>query len=398
MNKRKLVVFLVCALSVSILAVGIGGPKSWDQQLIKVVAAQKLGGIDKRILQEPYEIQALLIDFSDDLELVLKAWISIERYGDQAREVLLTYGEEPTFKEILKDYGEGIIPVIKYFMEHQLLSLTVRHSIERVTEKAKSWFSGMIDKLSGKEAPQETKEPLPTQPETMDPRLRGLYAIQFIKEEGHHFLGQFSIDKNGKAHWIQVDRVGQAALSLFTSGLRNLEAKIKVQEEISSADVFWAGVDVLAIGVTATKIYKMAKLSRAGAKITAMTKGTVLMSRAAKAGQVLGRVLKWGRTAAILATGYVLVTNPNLLVSFAGNLAEWLEKSTGIPAWLVQTIFLTTVGFVFLSIVWPFLKIVVWLSSNILSLVEPAKRRFPARSQKPYGQVGTRHLQPAQAR
>jgi hypothetical protein len=69
-------------------------PVSYVEQLIRVQAEQELGPIDPRILEEPAQVQAILLDYAADKEpvrkeLVLKAWIALSRYPATAREILL---------------------------------------------------------------------------------------------------------------------------------------------------------------------------------------------------------------------------------------------------------------------------------------------------------------------
>lgn len=69
----------------------------------------------------------MLLDYAgdDDLnatslrgELVLKAWIAFSKYPEQAPEVFRLYGSDPAFQKILRNYGEIVVPVIKYFLDN----------------------------------------------------------------------------------------------------------------------------------------------------------------------------------------------------------------------------------------------------------------------------------------
>ena len=42
------------------------------------------------------------------------------QYRETARQILLLYGAEPEFREILKTYGDAVFPVIQYFRENDV--------------------------------------------------------------------------------------------------------------------------------------------------------------------------------------------------------------------------------------------------------------------------------------
>ena len=114
----------------------------------------ELGHIDSRILDEPLHVQATLLDYSGNKELVLKAWIALSKYQATAREILLLYGSEPEFQEILRKYGDEVIPVIQYFRENDVWTIkaidATGKAIGSVIEAAKELWNCLQQRKSVK--------------------------------------------------------------------------------------------------------------------------------------------------------------------------------------------------------------------------------------------------------
>jgi hypothetical protein len=237
-------------------------------------------------------VQAILLDYSRDKELVLKAWIALSKYPATAREILLLYGSEPEFQEILRAYGDAVIPVIQYFREND--RWTIR-----------------------------------TRPGEQGPKERGWFAVGFIKHEGHDFLGQFVVDKEGKAKWNQTDRIVKALTSFFTSGVRNLETKVDLGQDLTAADAFWAGLDVAMIAVPAKILMSGKAVARSGQELGFATRTRLVAPRLLPRGEMFRKLGTYGAAAAAL---YVVVRHPSLLNSVFAELAELI----GISPWLVQ--------------------------------------------------------------
>ena len=86
---------IVAALAISLS----WRPSSYVEQLIRIQTKQELAHIDIRILNEPVQVQAMLLDYAGDQELLLKAWIALAKYPATSREILLLYGSESEFRE-----------------------------------------------------------------------------------------------------------------------------------------------------------------------------------------------------------------------------------------------------------------------------------------------------------
>ena len=117
---RKILILLTLATLASLAIYHFWAPLPYAERLVRIQAEQDLGRIDERITAEPLEIQAQLLDYSSDQELTLKAWIALSKYDRSAREIFQLYGSEPEFKDILRTYGDAIIPVIQYFRDHEV--------------------------------------------------------------------------------------------------------------------------------------------------------------------------------------------------------------------------------------------------------------------------------------
>ena len=290
-------------------------PAPYVEQLIRIQAAQELAHIDRAILDEPAQVQAILLDYAADKELVLKAWIALSKYPATSREILLLYGSEPEFKDILRRYGDAVIPVIQYFRENDVWTVKAMQS---VTEAARNIW----DRVTGKERAN-------AKPVELGPTERGWVAVNFIKSEGHDFLGQFSVHPDGKARWNQTDRIVKALASFFTSGVRNLETRIDLGQDVTAADAFWAGLDVALIAVPAKIILSGKAVAQTGKPLTFAARTRLLAPRLLPRGEILRKLGAYG---VVAATVYVVARHPSLLNSVFAELANL----AGISPWLVQ--------------------------------------------------------------
>lgn len=290
-------------------------PLSYVEQLIRIQAEQELGHIDPGILNEPLQVQATLLDYSGDKELVLKAWIALSKYQGTAREIVLLYGSEPEFREILRTYGDAVIPVIQYFRENDVWTVKAMQSVAEAVRKIWGIVTG--------------SEPERAKPVVLGPTERGWIAVNIIKHEGHDFLGQFVVDKEKKAKWNQTDRIVKALASLFTGGLRRLETKRDLGEDITTADVFWAGLDVAMVAVPAKLLVSGRAVARSGKELSLTTRTRLFAPRLLSKGQIFR---KFGAYGAAAATLYIVATNPSLLNSVFAEIANLI----GISPWVVQ--------------------------------------------------------------
>jgi hypothetical protein len=328
MKFRKPLLFFVIATVASLAICQLWERASYEEKLIRIQVEQEVAYIDKAIMNEPVEVQLMLLDYSRDKELTLKAWIALSKYPEKAREILSLYGSEPEFKEILINYGESIIPPIQYFQENDVWSVkaisSIADGIEITKEAAKSLWNG----ITGNE---QTSSNSTTQAQTAEfgPEQRGWYAVNFIKQEGHHFLGQFVVDKDKKVKWVQTERILEGVTSFFASGLRTLETKYDLGDEITTGDVFWAGVDV-AVVAGSLKLLRAGKaVARSGKELSFVSRTRIFASRLLSEGKIFQKLGKYGAEA---ATAYIIVAHPSLINSAFAEAA----KMMGLNPWLIR--------------------------------------------------------------
>lgn len=343
-------------------------PEPYAEQLIRVQAEQELAHIDAAILNEPLQVQATLLDYSGDKELVLKTWIALSKYPTAAREILTLYGSEREFRDILRTYGDGIIPVIQYFRENNVWTVRVMDAtgkaVQSVVEAAKKFWG----RVTGSDT-EISRAVTQTKPVALGPTERGWYAVNFIKDEGHNFLGQFALNKDMKAVWNQTDRIVKASTSFFTSGVRNLETRRDLGENITSSDVFWAGLDVAIILAPAKLLISGKAIARSGQELNFVTRTRLFAPRMLLKGAMFQKLGKYG---AVAATLYIVVTNPSLLNSVFGELADLI----GVSPWVMQvvgwSVLIAVLIYVFSWLLVPMAKIALFLVRLLQRSPKPA--------------------------
>lgn len=324
MQLRKPLVFLAVALAASLLICRTWAPVPYNEQLIRLQVLDKLMWLDTSVLAEPIAIQGQLLDYAHDKTLLMKAWIAIAKYPTMTREVLADYGSEPEFQEILRRYGESVIPVIVYFRQNDLTSLRVAvatgNAVQNLTGLAKELWA----RVTGSASP-DAVAPAPE----LDPMRRGWMAVNFIRQEGHDLLGQFVVTPDLKIKRNQTDRFLKALTAFFSSGIRDLETKSDLGAEISKADYFWAGLDIAVIALPA-RLLRAGKLaSRSGGEVSLATRTRIFAPRLVQNARMFKELGKYG---AFAATIYVVVTHPSLINSLFAELAEF----AGLNPLLVQ--------------------------------------------------------------
>jgi hypothetical protein len=392
-TKRTAIMILgaaMCALVISFLSDNL----SYEERLIRAGLKDAFGPESHGLLNESLEMQALFLDYSESMELALKARIAIMKYGDDARKVLLTYGEEPQFKEILSKYGENIIPIVQYFIENDPFSVRVIHAAQDFVRNVADGAKKIWDKLSGAKGDGAAVAATPEE-QKFGPIERGWYAIQNIRSHGHDFLGQFAVNADNKAVWIQTERLIEGVSGFFLSGIKNLETRYALDEQIRAADLFWAGVDV-AVFVSAVKALRAVKVARAG--------------EAARAGEIAGQAMRVGNAAgksgkgltllnrtkllagrlipknalgkAILKSGaavgllYVAATNPAILNSIFAEGADLLGINPHLLKVACWAVLIYAICLPLTPILRVVLPVLVWLSSMLASALGYLQRLF----------------------
>lgn len=342
---KKLFLIVGLAVLIAVISTASSNPMPVEERLIRVQAEDILGEFPD-LENEPLELQAALLDMAQDELLLLKARAAFLRYPEMTRELFPLYGPEQEFREILRSYSENILPPIYYFLSRPIGSIELMNT-------AASKYQNLRDFLTGNGESPEKQTTAGT--DSLLPAERGWYAIQFIKSEGHDFLGQFVVSQEGEVTWVRTERILENVNQFFASGIRNLEIQYRTGADISAADIGQASVDVL---IFASAL----KMLRAGRALAVSTKGAArgtrsatLSTRLANSGRMVlnsGRYAKWP---ALIGGGYLLVAHPGIINDILTEVADIL----GYPAWLIQFL-----GWLLLLV--PVLYIASWVMRLLL--------------------------------
>ncbi len=313
---RKLY-FVAAVLLVAFTISLASKPLPFEERLVELQVQRANPELALSVADEPLEVKAVILDYEDNPILQLKAHAALLRYPHLVREILPLYGDEPEFQDILLLYGDSIFPPIHYFLHNEVLSLSVVHYARtRIDSMRDRWRSGTDTAL-----PAAVRE-------GVTPEQRGWYAIGFIREEGHDFVGQFVVGEDGAPQWIQSERFLEAATSFLAGGFRDLEVKLRSGQEVTGVDYGWAALDALVV-VGTVKLVRMGRAATAaGRPMSLSTRTVALTSRVARSGKL--HWLRHGTVPALLVTAYVVVTNPQLISDLLAATAALL----GIPEFL----------------------------------------------------------------
>ncbi|PXX91107.1 hypothetical protein DIT71_10415 [Marinobacter vulgaris] len=335
-------VILGVALLVAALASSGYQPVPIEQKLISIQAREALPGFDG-IEDEPVEVQAAILDLGNDPLTLLKAEAALLAYPLMARAVLPLYAAEPEFQEVLRTFGENALPPIHYFIHNPVSSIEWMNQAARQYQRARNY----IAEWRGEETARlDDAEPL-------SPEERGWYAINFIRNEGYDFLGQFVVDASGRTQWVQTERVTEGIAQFFTSGVRQLEADFRTGEDISASDIGWASVDVL-VFASAVKVVRAgstaAKATR-GARFS--TRSAALAARITGGGRLVLSSARYAKWPVILGAGYLVVTHPSLINDFFAGVADVLGVSPVLMQLAGWLLILVPVLYILSWLLWP---------------------------------------------
>lgn len=294
--------------------------------------------------------------------LVLKVKAAMLRYPAMARELLPIYASSSEFKEILREYGEPVLPAIHYFFSNPIYSIEWMSKAGKQYESIKSWFVNS-------ENDPPASEPAPEVAQSLTPADRGWHAIQYIRAEGHDFIGQFVVNPEGQVEWIMTERVIEGLTQFFSSGIRQLETRYKMDEQIGASDIGWASLDVLVFASTV----KVLRVGRNVAVTTQTasrgTRSAALTARVISGGRLVLNGARYAKWPLWLGGAYLVFTHPSLINDFLAEVASII----GIPAFALQFLgwflLLLPVLFLIRSLLWfarPFIKIGLWSFSLLL--------------------------------
>ncbi len=347
---KKLFLLTALALLSAWLITLAWTPMSPRERAIAIQASEAPAPVAAALKNEPVPVQAVVLGYGDDPVLQLKARTALLAYPQLAREVLPLYGAQPEFREVLRRYGEAVLPPIAYFLRNDVYSLHVMRYAARMTDAAKQAVRDLRG-ASGRDGavPQEAsaKAARPADDDALTPALRGWYAVNFIKDGGHDFLGQFVVDEHGQPKWLQSERILEGVNGFFASGVRNLENKYKTDQEIGAGDVGSAALDGLFVA-GAVKLLRFGRAAAtagegatAGGRTAAIAagEGATAGTRTAEIGSALSRAgrfgmnaVRYGKWPAIALTAYLAVKHPGIINDTLAGLASL----AGVPTWFGQ--------------------------------------------------------------
>lgn len=323
---RKLLLILGISVIVALLSTVTSRPMLIEERLIQIQAENTLREFP-RIEKEPLEVQAALLDMADDELLLLKARAAYLRYPAMTREVFPLYGPEPEFREILRLYGENILPPIHYFLSKPVGSIELMNDLASKYQAALEFFTGGEETDNSTGGQQNT-----SRKEKLTPEERGWYAVRFIQEEGHDFLGQFVFNEQGDVIWVRTERVLENINQFFASGIRNLEIQHRTGDDVTASDIGWASVDVL-VFASALKVLRVGRAVAVSSRGAARgTRSAALAARLTTSGRMLMTTARYAKWPAVIGVGYLVVTHPGIINDVLAEVAEVM----GYPVKLVQ--------------------------------------------------------------
>lgn len=304
-------------------------PEAIEGRLVKLQTAEAYPD-NERLSTQPLEVQAVMLDYRHDTLLRLKAEAGLTEVPELAHEVLVRFGAEPEFQDVLRQYGSAAFLPIYYFMHNEVRSLEWREAAVRQWQAVKAHAHEFWEEGSGN-TQQSSEFDARQMGSDLTPEQRGWYAVNLVAEEGHDFLGQFTQDDRGEVKWLQSERWLEAGNNLFAGGIRQLETQWQRGQPLSYGDFGWALADG-AVMVSAVKVLRMGRAgSMAVGSTTQVSRGTVLATRAGAASRLVkvGRYAKWP---VVMAGSYLVIRHPALLDDGMALLAE----TFGYPVWLVR--------------------------------------------------------------
>ena len=323
---RKLLLILGISVIVALLSTVTSRPMLIEERLIQIQAENTLREFP-RIEKEPLEVQAALLDMADDELLLLKARAAYLRYPAMTREVFPLYGPEPEFREILRLYGENILPPIHYFLSKPVGSIELMNDLASKYQAALEFFTGGEETDNSTGGQQNT-----SRKEKLTPEERGWYAVRFIQEEGHDFLGQFVFNEQGDVIWVRTERVLENINQFFASGIRNLEIQHRTGDDVTASDIGWASVDVL-VFASALKVLRVGRAVAVSSRGAARgTRSAALAARLTTSGRMLMTTARYAKWPAVIGVGYLVVTHPGIINDVLAEVAEVM----GYPVKLMQ--------------------------------------------------------------
>jgi hypothetical protein len=335
MKKRSLFLAATAAVAATFISL-TWQPLSFQERAVQLQIEQSPPDLVAVLNKEPLGVKAVLLDYANDPVLRFKAQAAVLKYPQFAREILPLYGDAPEFQEILLAYGESVLPPIDYFLNHDVYTTDLAHHAGRKITSLKTFarrLLGAPEQRNG--AVQAAPQASATQDESeaekpLTREQRGWYAVNYIRGEGHDFLGQFVVDGQGQPKWIQSERLLEDASALFMRGIKDLETKAQTHQTVTAGDVGSATLDMFVMA-SAIKLVRLGEAAAASDKsLSISTRTAALSSRAARGTRLALKIAQYGKWPALAVTAYMALRHPSIISDALADLAHLL----GLPTWL----------------------------------------------------------------
>lgn len=336
-------IFVLACVAGTTLAM-LHDPFAFERQIVRADAEWSENcGVNKGELRQATAAQnAVCAEWGKEV------YVYSLRYPDRLPVLYGLYGNLPEFHEVVDRHGHQVVPIIWSYLESGSTTEQLQHDVGRAVSEI----------LAGRMPPLES--------EPLSPIEHGARAIVRLRHNGHDMLAQYAV-VDGEVEVMPVTTTLRSIERFLLGGVKSLEGKLVRGEETTAADYGHAVLDVAVIALGghaivvglkrgAAKGAAKAVTAKGGGKVAAVKVTAVARTAAVGAGKAFWAV---GRkvlpAAAVLGTGYLMVTKPQLLAG-AGTL---ILQTMGVPVYTAAAIVWGAMLFIVLSVfrllVWPFL-------------------------------------------
>jgi hypothetical protein len=302
---RTLIPSVVCAIVAAMWCSLNADTRSFEERLERALISEQVAASESGC-----SVSQRVIDKADTALLSIclvhgmDAFLAVTKYREQGLKLFALYGDEPELRLAIERYGSQVIPVVAYFLENGSAYYQGKQAIGDAVSR---WWAG---EGVGWRYSNITREQI------------GLIALHQIMQRGNEMLAEFEI-VDGIAKSRPVTNVLFGAKDFFLGGVFNLEKILVRGKRLPTLmELGEAGADAI---VVAGALKVLAKVSRLGS--VKLAKEQSLRSSVRSAYDALGTIARTGRRAGPYALAYVAITQPDLLASAGG----WIAEQLGMP-------------------------------------------------------------------
>ena len=298
---RTLILSLVCSAIAAMWCTLNADTRSFNEQLERAIiseqaAASASGCSVSQSVIEKTDTALLSICLVHGMD----AFLAVTKYREPGLKLFALYGHEQELRLAIKRYGSQVIPVVAYFLEN---GSAYYQSKQTIGDAVSRWWAG---------------EGLRWRYSNITHEQIGLIVVHQIMQRGNEMLAEFEI-VDGVAKSRPVTSVLFGAKDFFLGGAFNLEKILVRGERLPTLmELGEAGVDAV---IVAGALKGLAKASHLGS-VKLAGKGSLR-----SAYDALGTIGRTGRKAGPYALAYIALTQPDLLASAGG----WIAEQFGLP-------------------------------------------------------------------